>query len=63
MTVISKCHNPVTALCNVRYFRAKDAVMADCNRVRDWLKHGKLTDAEGLKCATELISAGRSLDT
>ncbi|XP_063685744.1 vinculin-like isoform X7 [Bolinopsis microptera] len=40
---------------------AKDAVMADCNRVRDWLKHGKLTDAEGLKCATELISAGKEL--
>ncbi|KAL5267420.1 hypothetical protein ACHWQZ_G004455 [Mnemiopsis leidyi] len=40
---------------------AKDAVMADCNRVRDWLKHGKLTDSEGLKCASELISAGKEL--
>ena len=40
-------------------FRAKDAVLADCNRVRDWLKFGKLSDAEGLKCAGELISAGK----
>lgn len=35
--------------------------MADCNRVRDWLIFNKLSDPEGLKCATELISAGKEL--
>ena len=35
--------------------------MADCKRIQGWLKVGNLSDPEGLKCASELINAGKLL--